>query len=130
MPTDRERAWELFRLLFKPHPWHGIALGAGAPEVVTVYLEIVPTDTLKYELDKASGHLKVDRPQQFSNVCPTLYGLLPQTYCGPRVAQLAAAATGRRDLRGTATRSTSVSSRRRRSRTATCCCGRGRSVAC
>jgi inorganic pyrophosphatase len=62
MPTDRERVWELFRLLFKPHPWHGIALGAGAPQVVTVYLEIVPTDTLKYELDKASGHLQVDRP--------------------------------------------------------------------
>src|SRR5262249_33467609 len=41
-----------------------------------------------------------DRPQQFSNVCPTLYGLIPQTYCGERVAALAGAATGRSDLRG------------------------------
>jgi len=100
MPGDRERTWELLRLLFKPHPWHGVAIGREAPEVVTVYLEIVPTDTLKYELDKASGHLMVDRPQQFSNVCPTLYGLVPQTYCGPRVAALAAKATGRADLQG------------------------------
>jgi inorganic pyrophosphatase len=100
MPGDRERTWELLRLLFKPHPWHGVAIGRDAPAVVTVYLEIVPTDTLKYELDKASGHLKVDRPQQYSNVCPTLYGLVPQTYCGERVAALAAAATGRAGLRG------------------------------
>ena len=83
---DRERAWELFGLLFQAHPWHGIAIGAGAPAVVTAYIEIVPTDTVKYEIDKASGHLKVDRPQQFSNVCPTLYGFLPQTFCGERVA--------------------------------------------
>ncbi len=100
MPGDRERTWELLRLLFKPHPWHGVSIGREAPEVVTVYLEIVPTDTLKFELDKASGHLMVDRPQQFSNVCPTLYGLVPQTYCGERVAALAAKATGRAELQG------------------------------
>lgn len=58
MPIDRERPRELFRLLLEPHPWHGVSLGAGAPGVMTVYLEIVPTDTLKYELDKASGHLQ------------------------------------------------------------------------
>ncbi len=100
MASDRERTWELLRLLFKPHPWHGVSIGRGAPGEITVYLEIVPSDTLKYELDKASGHLKVDRPQQFSNVCPTLYGLVPQTYCGERVAALAAAATGRAGLLG------------------------------
>jgi inorganic pyrophosphatase len=100
MPGDRERTWDLLRLLFKPHPWHGVAIGREAPEVVTVYLEIVPTDTLKFELDKASGHLMVDRPQQFSNVCPTLYGLVPQTYCGARVAALAAEATRRGGLQG------------------------------
>jgi inorganic pyrophosphatase len=83
---DRERAWELFGLLFQAHPWHGISIGADAPAVVTAYVEIVPTDTVKYEIDKASGHLKVDRPQQFSNVCPTLYGFIPQTFCGERVA--------------------------------------------
>ena len=83
---DRERAWELFGLLFQAHPWHGVSIGPEAPRVVTAYIEIVPTDTVKYEIDKSSGHLKVDRPQQFSNVCPTLYGFIPQTYCGERVA--------------------------------------------
>ena len=83
---DRERAWELFGLLFQAHPWHGVSIGPEAPRVVTAYIEIVPTDTVKYEIDKPSGHLKVDRPQQFSNVCPTLYGFIPQTFCGERVA--------------------------------------------
>jgi inorganic pyrophosphatase len=74
--------------LFRAHPWHGIAIGDGAPAVVTVFIEIVPADTVKYEIDKATGHLKVDRPQQFSNICPTLYGFLPQTYCGDAVAKM------------------------------------------
>ena len=84
--TDRERTWELLGLLFQAHPWHGVPTGAEAPNVVTAYVEIVPTDTVKYEIDKASGHLKVDRPQQFSNVCPTLYGFIPRTFCGEQVA--------------------------------------------
>ena len=82
----RDPAWELFGLLFQAHPWHGVSIGADAPAVVTAYIEIAPTDTVKYEIDKPSGHLKVDRPQQFSNVCPTLYGFIPQTFCGARVA--------------------------------------------
>jgi len=69
-------------LLYKPHPWHGVAIGDQAPAKVTAFIEIVPTDTVKYELDKASGYLKVDRPQKFSNVCPALYGFIPQTFCG------------------------------------------------
>jgi inorganic pyrophosphatase len=87
---SQDRAWDLLSLRFQAHPWHGITIGAEAPRVVTAYVEIVPTDTVKYEIDKASGHLKVDRPQQFSNVCPTLYGFLPQTYCGDRVAAFGA----------------------------------------
>lgn len=76
----------LLHHLFRAHPWHGVAIGDEAPERVTAYVEIVPTDTVKYELDKPTGLLKVDRPQKFSNVYPTLYGLLPQTFCGPKVA--------------------------------------------
>ena len=91
---DRERTWELLGLLFQAHPWHGVAIGPEAPRVVTAYIEIVPTDTVKYEIDKPSGHLKVDRPQQFSNVCPTLYGFIPQTFCGARVAAFGAAQDG------------------------------------
>jgi len=84
--TNRERTWELLGLLFKAHPWHGVDAGPDAPNVVTAYIELVPSDTVKYEIDKASGHLKIDRPQQFSNVCPTLYGFIPRTFCGERVA--------------------------------------------
>jgi len=65
-----------------------------------VYVEIVPTDPVKYELDKASGHLRVDRPQRFSSMCPTLYGFIPQTFCGAEVAQLCAQHTGRQGIKG------------------------------
>jgi len=77
----------LLHRLFRAHPWHGVHIGDDAPELVTAYIEIVPSDTVKYELDKPTGHLKVDRPQKFSNVYPTLYGLIPQTYCGERIAE-------------------------------------------
>ncbi len=87
-------------LLFKPHPWHGVAIGDGAPDVVTAFIEVVPTDTVKYEIDKVSGYLTVDRPQQYSNVCPALYGLLPQTYCAESVAALCAERTGRTGIVG------------------------------
>ena len=84
----------------RAHPWHGVAIGAEAPAVVTAYIEIVLTDTVKYELDKASGILKVDRPQQLSNVCPALYGLIPRTYCAEQVAARCTPATGRSDIGG------------------------------
>lgn len=99
-PPTSDPTWELLKLLFKPHPWHGVAIGAEAPDVVTVFVEIVPTDTVKYEIDKPSGHLKVDRPQKYSNVCPTLYGFVPQTFCGDRVAALSQESTGRPTVRG------------------------------
>jgi inorganic pyrophosphatase len=80
--------------MYKHHPWHGVSLGAEAPALVTCYIEIVPTDTVKYELDKVTGHLKIDRPQKYSSVCPTLYGLLPRTLCGERVAEVSRERTG------------------------------------
>lgn len=83
------------RDLFRAHPWHGIHIGAQAPDVVTAYIEILPTDTVKYELDKGTGLLRVDRPQRFSNVCPELYGLVPQTFCGDRVGAYCREKTGR-----------------------------------
>jgi inorganic pyrophosphatase len=55
------------------------------------YRPQVPTDGVKYEIDKHSGYLMVDRPQRFSNFCPTLYGFVPRTYCGDRVAAYALA---------------------------------------
>lgn len=85
---------------YRAHPWHGVAIGADAPNTVTCYVEIVPTDTLKFEIDKESGILKVDRPQKYSNHCPTLYGFIPQTLCGERAAQLSARALKKPSLRG------------------------------
>ncbi len=76
-------------IAYKAHPWHGIDPGHEAPGTVTAFIEIVPTDTVKYEIDKQSGYLKVDRPQKFSNTIPTLYGFIPQTYCGEKIAEFA-----------------------------------------
>jgi inorganic pyrophosphatase len=87
-------------LLFSSHPWHGVPIGEKAPGVVTAYVEMVPTDTVKYELDKDTGLLKVDRPQKYSNVCPSLYGLVPRTHCTARVAALCEERTGRSGLVG------------------------------
>lgn len=85
--------------LFQAHPWHGVSPG-DTPEIVNAYIEIVPTDAVKYELDKSSGHLRVDRPQRFSSMCPTLYGFIPQTFCGQLVGELCAERTGRTNIFG------------------------------
>jgi inorganic pyrophosphatase len=77
----------------KAHPWHGIEIGDNAPGEVTVFVEIVPRDTVKYEVDKETGYLKIDRPQQYSNVVPANYGFIPRTYCCTRVADLARSKT-------------------------------------
>ena len=72
----------------RAHPWHGIPAGPNPPSLVTAYIEITQRDVVKFELDKESGLLKVDRPQRTSSSPPTLYGLIPQTYCGTAVAEL------------------------------------------
>lgn len=95
-----EEPGRLLGLLFRSHPWHGVSLGTRAPEVVTCFIEIVPSDRVKYEIDKSTGYLKVDRPQLYSNICPAPYGFIPQTYCGTRVAALSAASTGRHGIEG------------------------------
>ncbi|HZH02316.1 MAG TPA: hypothetical protein VEY30_00950, partial [Myxococcaceae bacterium] len=68
MASTISRLEELISLMFQAHPWHGVLPGEKAPERVTAYVEIVPTDTVKYELDKATGHLKIDRPQRYSSI--------------------------------------------------------------
>ena len=50
----------LMGLRYKSHPWHGLEVGDDAPEVVTAFIEMVPTDTVKYELDKVSGYIKIE----------------------------------------------------------------------
>jgi len=96
----KEPRWRTLSVLFRAHPWHGVSIGDEAPDVVTCYVEIVPSDTVKYEIDKVTGLLKLDRPQKYSNVCPSLYGLVPQTLCAGRVAALADERTARRGIVG------------------------------
>jgi inorganic pyrophosphatase len=74
---------------YRPHPWHGLSVGRQPPLFVTAFIEITSIDGIKYEIDKDSGYLKVDRPQLSSSLPPSLYGFVPRTYCGPRVGALA-----------------------------------------
>jgi inorganic pyrophosphatase len=73
---------------WRPHPWHGLEAGREPPHFVNAYIEITPFDLIKYEVDKASGYLKVDRPQRTSSQPPALYGFIPRTFCGMGVAAL------------------------------------------
>ena len=73
---------------WRPHPWHGLGVGDNAPDVVNVYVEMTPADWVKYEIDKETGYLIVDRPRRMSSQLPMAYGFIPRTYCAERVADL------------------------------------------
>lgn len=73
---------------WRPHPWHGLDVGPDAPSIVHAYIELTPFDRVKYELDKKTGYLRVDRPNRTSAFAPTLYGFIPKTFCGKRVQSL------------------------------------------
>jgi inorganic pyrophosphatase len=63
------------------HPWHDVEIGENAPQLVPVLIEVPKGSKVKYELDKASGLIKVDRILFSSVVYPANYGFIPQTYC-------------------------------------------------
>lgn len=90
----------LMGLRYKSHPWHGVGIGKDAPNVVTSFIEVVSTDTVKYEVDKESGYLRIDRPQKYSNVIPAIYGFIPQTYCGTLVGEYCREKTGKANING------------------------------
>ncbi len=73
---------------WRPHPWHGLEVGADVPNIVNAFVEITSFDTIKYEVDKKTGYMRVDRPQRSSSLPPSLYGFIPRTYCGDRVGAL------------------------------------------
>lgn len=100
MSMEQNELRALMRLFFKPHPWHGVSPGEGFPAELSVFIEQVPTDTVKYEIDKTSGYLKLDRPQKFSSQSPCLYGFVPRTYCGQRVGDYSAKKTGNDQIKG------------------------------
>lgn len=79
---------------WRPHPWHGLDVGPDPPRIVHAYIEITPFDLVKYEIDKVTGYIRVDRPQRTSSLPPTLYGFIPRTYCHRRVQALSPQATG------------------------------------
>jgi inorganic pyrophosphatase len=100
--TDIRR---LLQFHFQAHPWHGVTCWSkenesALKEKLNVFVELTPTDGIKYELDKNVGHIKVDRPQKYSNLCPTLYGFIPRTYCGKDVGAFCCEQTGRNDILG------------------------------
>ena len=64
------------------HPWHDVAVGSRAPEIVPVIVEVPKGSKTKYELDKTSGLIRVDRILYSSVMYPANYGFIPQTYCG------------------------------------------------
>lgn len=91
---------KLIGLRHKAHPWHGIEIGDSSLNSITCFVEMVPTDTVKYEVDKASGYLTIDRPQKFSSILPALYGFIPQTYCGETLANISRKKLERPDIIG------------------------------
>jgi len=91
---------KLMGLRHKSHPWHGVDIGEKAPEELIAFIEMVPTDTVKYEVHKETGYLILDRPQKYSSILPALYGFLPQTYCGSKIGQKSAEILKRPEIVG------------------------------
>lgn len=73
---------------WRPHPWHGLDIGEDSPAVVSAFIEVTSFDAIKYEVDKLTGYMRVDRPQRSSSMPPSLYGFIPRTYCGDRIGKL------------------------------------------
>jgi inorganic pyrophosphatase len=63
------------------HPWHDVELGDDAPNILLAIIEIPMGSTVKYELDKKSGLIRVDRTLFSSVHYPANYGFFPRTYC-------------------------------------------------
>jgi len=91
---------KLMGLRHKAHPWHGVDIGENAPDEVITFIEMVPTDTVKYEVHKPTGYLILDRPQKYSSILPALYGFITQTYCGERIGKKSADILKRPDIIG------------------------------
>lgn len=98
--SDARAMLQRMEHLFLVHPWHGIPTWDEGGVLLNAFIEVVPSDTVKYELDANSGHLHIDRPQRFSNACPTLYGFIPRTLGGASVASRSVERTGRSGLVG------------------------------
>lgn len=63
------------------NPWHDVSVGFEGPNTVNSIIEIPKNTRAKYELDKDTGLLKLDRVLYASMYYPANYGFIPQTYC-------------------------------------------------
>jgi inorganic pyrophosphatase len=63
------------------NPWHAVPVGEDAPKIVEGIIEIPKGSRSKYELDKNTGMLRLDRILYSSVYYPANYGFIPQTYC-------------------------------------------------
>lgn len=100
MKEEINKVMKAFNKRFVAHPWHGINIGEKQPDLINAFIEIIPSDAIKYEVDKESGYIMIDRPQKFSNHMPCMYGFVPQTYCDKEVAAFCAEKTGKADIVG------------------------------
>ncbi len=66
------------------NPWHDVSIGKDVPNLFPAIIEIPKGSKNKYEMDKASGMIKVDRVLFSSMHYPANYGFIPQTYCGDK----------------------------------------------
>ncbi len=100
MEKEFEHFWRKVGRRYQSHPWHGIHIGEDSPNTIMSFIEMTPSDTVKYEIDKSSGFIMVDRPQKFSNIVPALYGFVPQTYCDKEVADYCMEKSGKTNIEG------------------------------
>jgi hypothetical protein len=83
MPNDDAALHHVFKLLFQAHPWHGVSSGETAPTEVRAFIEIVPTDPVKYELDKTRDTCVLIVPSDF----PRCVRLFTVSFRKPSVAR-------------------------------------------
>jgi inorganic pyrophosphatase len=83
-PRERNATNESSMKINTNTPWHTVEVGENAPNVVNGIIEIPKNSRAKYEMDKASGLLKLDRVLYSSMFYPANYGFIPQSYCGDK----------------------------------------------
>ncbi|XP_042439141.1 soluble inorganic pyrophosphatase 4-like isoform X1 [Zingiber officinale] len=80
-PLNERILSSMTRRFIAAHPWHDLEIGPGAPTVFNCVVEIGKGSKVKYELDKKTGLIKVDRVLYSSVVYPHNYGFIPRTLC-------------------------------------------------
>ncbi|KEH42358.1 soluble inorganic pyrophosphatase 4 isoform X1 [Medicago truncatula] len=80
-PLNERILSSLTRRSVAAHPWHDLEIGPEAPKIFNCVVEIGKGNKVKYELDKKTGLIKVDRVLYSSVVYPHNYGFIPRTIC-------------------------------------------------